>query len=93
MSVLLVTYDLRTPGQDYSGLLSTIKSYAWARLSESSYAIDCYKSAAVIYEELRPHMDSNDNLLVIPLASPWYGYAPRDVIQWLESRLQPVYHQ
>ena len=39
MAVLLVTYDLNKPGKDYNDLLKTIKSYAWARLSESSYAI------------------------------------------------------
>lgn len=39
MSALLITYDLKKPGQDYSDFYKIIKSYSWARLSESSYAI------------------------------------------------------
>lgn len=90
MSVLLITYDLRKPGQDYKGFYQVIKNYAWARLSESSYAIETDKSPETIYNELRHHMDDNDNLMVITLTSPWYGYNGKDVIDWLQKRL-PIY--
>ncbi len=60
MAVLLVTYDLKKPGQDYSDFYKVIKSYGWAKLSESSYAISTDKSPTTIYNELAPHIDKND---------------------------------
>lgn len=87
MSALLVTYDLNTPGQDYTDLLGTIKSYSWARLSESSYAIATDKQPQTIYNELFAHMDNNDQLYVVTLNKPFFGYGPEKVNTWLEDNL------
>jgi hypothetical protein len=87
MSVLLITYDLHRPGQDYPDLLAAIKTYPWIRLSESSYAIQTDKSPSVIYNELRPSTDTNDYILVITLKRPYWGYGLQSVIDWLEARL------
>ena len=87
MAILLVTYDLMKPGQDYSDLLKSIKSYPWAKLSESSYAIDTAKTPKQIYDELRSSIDQNDHLFVITLSRPYYGYGPKDVVAWLDGRL------
>lgn len=41
MAALLITYDLNSPGQKHAKVLEKIKSFeGWARLSESSYAIN-----------------------------------------------------
>jgi len=87
MAILLVTYDLKKPGQDYSDFISTFKKYAWARLSESCYAIDTYKTPNQIYNELKPFMDQNDQVYIITLSNPWDGYGPKDVNDWLHARL------
>lgn len=87
MSVYIVTYDLNTPGKDYSGVLGEIKKHSWARLSESSYAIDTNKTVYQIYDGIKPYLDSNDNLYIITLTKPWTGYGPR-LDQHLKS---PVY--
>jgi hypothetical protein len=87
MSVLLVTYDLNKPGQDYADFLKVVKDYPWARLSESSYAIETTESPTEIYEKLRPHQDENDNLYIIKLTQPFYGWGPERVNQWLSQRL------
>lgn len=91
MSVYLVTYDLNKSGQNYSGLYEEIKKYSWAKLSESSYAIETNKSVETICTELRGCMDSNDTVYVISLTEPWTGYGPKDVNEWLQSRLSKVY--
>jgi hypothetical protein len=57
MAVLLVTYDLKKPGGDYSGLLAKLKSYSWARLSESSYAIQTNDSPQSVFNVLKPFID------------------------------------
>lgn len=87
MAVLLVTYDLNKQGQNYSKYLEVVKSYAWARLSESSYAIETSKSPETIYTELNPYTDANDNFLIITLSQPYFGWHDRDVIDWLSNRL------
>ena len=85
MSVLLVTYDLRKPGQDYSDVHGFIKKHAWARLSESSYAIRTSMSPQQVYDALSKYLDANDTLLVITLTRPYYGQASKAVIDWLDE--------
>jgi len=87
MPALLVTYDLNKPGQDYSDVLKTIKSYAYARLSESSYAIITDKSADTVFEELKKYIDKNDNLLVINLKKSFAGRQSQEVLDWLTKNL------
>ena len=87
MATLLVTYDLNKPGKDYTDLLKKIKSYAWARLSESSYAISSNSDPQTVFNGLKPFLDPNDNLYVITLKKPHAGFGPKDVNDWLESNL------
>ena len=88
MSVLLITYDLKKPGQDYSDFLKTIKGYSWARLSESSYAIDTKETPIAINDKLIPHMDKNDQLYIITLRKTYSGLGPKDVNDWLAQHLE-----
>jgi hypothetical protein len=88
MSILLITYDLNKPGQDYTPLLKLIKQHAsWAKLSESSYAIQTNQTPSAIYQMLAPYVDKNDTLLVITLTSPYYGQASPEVVDWLAKKL------
>ncbi len=87
MAVLLVTYDLKKPGQDYSGFHKVIKSYGYARLSESSYAIATDETPTQVCDKLFPHMDRNDQLYVVTLRKPFWGLGPKDVNDWLTQNL------
>ena len=87
MAVLLVTYDLNTPGKDYNDLLKKIKGYDWARLSESSYAISTSASPQAVFDQLKPYLDRNDYIYIITLKRPYTGYGPQDVNDWLEKYL------
>lgn len=89
MAVLLVTYDFRkeTSDQDREKLRDEIKRYSWARLSESSYAIDTTSAPETIFNILSKFMDANDYLLVITLKRPYAGRNAKEVIDWLEARL------
>ncbi len=76
MAIRLITYDLKKEQAqtfDYDGFYKLIKSHAWARLSESSYAIETNASPADIFNRLKPHIDSNDEVLVMTLTSPFSG--------------------
>jgi hypothetical protein len=87
MAVLLVTYDLNTPGKDYHDLLKKIKSYSWARLSESSYTISTNADPQAVFDQLKRYLDRNDNIYIITLKKPYAGYGPQDVNDWLEKNL------
>lgn len=90
MPVLLVTYDLnkeqgRKP--DYEGIRSVLDAYDWAKLSESSYAVATREDPTTLYSKLKPHLDDNDEIVVITLSRPWYGWHSQEVIRWLDERL------
>ena len=87
MAVLLITYDLNKPGKDYNGLLGAIRSYGYAKLSESSYAIKTEKSAQTIFSYLKQFIDDNDNMYIINLKKPYAGYGPKAVNDWLDKNL------
>jgi hypothetical protein len=87
MAVLLVTYDLNKPGQDYLDVLNVIKSFSWARLSESSYVIATEFTPAAVMDKLRPFLDPSDNIYVITLKRPYAGFGPKAVNEWLEKFL------
>lgn len=87
MSVLLVTYDLSKPGQKYDDFYEVIKKGAYARLSESSYAIVSQESPKAIYEKLAISMDKNDHVYITTLQSPYWGYGPQEVNDWLAKNL------
>lgn len=88
MATLIVTYDLNKETKR-PPLLKTLKeTYPnWARLSESSYAIETGDSPVDVFSNLQEHIDGNDNLYIITLKRPYYGQGPKDVNDWLENNL------
>jgi hypothetical protein len=88
MAVLLITYDLNSPGQNYKPVLDFIKSHdAWARLSESCYAVRTEAGPAAVRDAIRAHMDPSDYVYVITLKQPYSGFGPVKVNEWLDSNL------
>ena len=87
MSVLLVTYNLKKPGQDYLAFHNIIRNYFHIKLSETSYAIYTEQPTSYVYRKLIPSIDKNDRLYIIPLAKPWSGYGPGRNRDWLINYL------
>ena len=87
MAILIVAYDLNKEVVRPK-ITAEIKKRSWAKLSESSYAIDTAESPETVYESLRPMLDDNDNLYVINLRRPYAGFGPQAVIDWLAEKLQ-----
>jgi hypothetical protein len=88
MPLLLVTYDLNKPRQNYSDLIGEIKNYSNVRLSDSSYAIITDKPPSRVCGELKQYIDANDNIFVINLKRPYDGYGSSSVIDWLRKELR-----
>lgn len=86
MSVFIVAYDLNREVVR-PNIVAEIKKKPWARLSESSYAIETSETAGQVFTRLRKFIDQNDNIYVIPLVGPYAGFGPKDVNDWLTSNL------
>jgi hypothetical protein len=87
MPLLLVTYDLTMPKDNYSELYDEIDSYSNIRLSETSYAIITDKSPSKVCGELKQYVDANDKIFIINLKRPFDGYGSELVNDWLKKTL------
>ncbi|MBI4207197.1 MAG: hypothetical protein HY527_19420 [Betaproteobacteria bacterium] len=85
--VLLITYDLKRPGQDYAELYAEIKKAGtWWHHLGSTWIIETTSSPKHWYERLAPHIDGNDNLIIFEITSNYYGWAPQKAWDWLAKR-------
>ena len=87
--VLLVTYDLNKPGQDYSDLYEAIKAISSDYLHQltSVWLLDTNSSPQMVCEKLRPWIDDNDELFVVRITSDYFGYLSQSAINWLKNRI------
>lgn len=84
----LITYDLNIPGQNHQKVLDLIKNtYAWVRLSESSYAIRSDELPETIYRRFAPLLDGNDVFYVIQLNRFYFGQGTDERNNWLQQNL------
>jgi hypothetical protein len=90
MATHLVSYDLRTPGKNYSGLHKFLKSFGnWAKPLESVWLIHSDTSSEQVRNAIRQHIDANDRLFVVNVTNreaAWVNL-PNDVSEWMKSNL------
>ena len=90
MATYLIGYDLNSPGQGYDDLIEAIKNLAngWWHHLDSTWIINHSGSATVIRDALKPHIDSNDELLVVKLSgeAAWAGFSDKGS-KWLKDNL------
>lgn len=90
MAVYMIGYDLNRPGQNYPDLIDALKTYStrWHCL-DSTWLVKTTKSAEQIRDELTPHIDTGDELLVATLTgeSAWHGF-DKNCADWLRNQLQ-----
>jgi hypothetical protein len=79
MATVLIGYDLKKPGQDYSALYEAIKKLGawWHHLDSIWLVVGDSLTASGVRDGLQAHIDSNDELLVIEVtgdARAWTGF-------------------
>ena len=63
--VYLITFDLKTPGKDYTALHETIKNLGeWLRILETSWIVKTSLDAAEISALIRRSIGFNDYFIV-----------------------------
>jgi len=73
-NLFMICYDLNSPGQDYTELITQIKSYGtWWHHLDSTWIIKSKKTAVEIRDHLGKYIDTNDELLVVKFGDAWAG--------------------
>lgn len=88
MAVFMVSYDLKTPGKDYTDLHDALKSCgAWRQYLDSTLLLSTpYKNAKDIFDIIEPHMDINDRVLIVRIAAEASGSLPREAWEWINAQ-------
>lgn len=87
MAALLITYDLNKESKR-PPIVDLIREFpSWARLSESSYAVQTDLSVNEVYKKFDRLTDANDQIYIITLSQPWMGFGPKEVNDWLDENL------
>ena len=90
MSTFLIGYDLNKPEQDYPELINAIETSfgKWWHYLDSTWLIKSDLSATDIRDKLKPHIDSDDELLVVRLSGEgaWAGFSS-EASDWLQENL------
>ena len=85
--VYCISYDLKTPGRDYSSLIEAIKAYGiWWHQTGSVWLIVSQRTTANIRDDLMRFIDPNDKLFVVSLRKDWAakGFNEKEY-NWLKS--------
>lgn len=96
MNTYIVAYDLRSPGQDYSGLNQTLEAYGvnQKKILNTTWLVKSYEAAETIHAKLSQHLDANDRCTVFKLSlDNWWASMPtsngmpnaQQMKFWLES--------
>lgn len=84
----LITYDLKSPGRDYSNLHNQIKNYGeWWHYIDSTWIIKTESTIEEVTNSIRRMMDPNDHLLVIKITKcERNGWLPKSAWDWISAR-------
>ena len=90
MSNILIAYDLNKVGQNYTNLIEKIKTLgAWWHYLDSTWIVVTNQTAVQVRDALKPHIDSNDELLVLDItgdSAAWVGF-DNAASKWLTDNL------
>lgn len=85
MSILLITYDLNKPGQDYTKLFEIIKTAPkWWHYLDSTWLISTQETPSKWFDKLKPSLDENDNIFIVDITKqPRQGWLPKKAWEWI----------
>jgi hypothetical protein len=84
----MISYRLHQPGKNYDELYAAIQglSGTYWHNTTSSWIVASSLSAKKVFEQLEPHVDTNDELSVFELEGSYYGQLNPDDLKWLNSQ-------
>ncbi len=86
--VLLVSYDLKKPGKDYSDLYQTLKkAKKWWHYLDSTWLLVTDLSPKAWLEKIKPAIDENDFVLIIQVTNNYSGWLPKEAWEWIRDNI------
>jgi hypothetical protein len=87
MNILLVTYDLKKPGADYTGLYEVLKTAPnWYHFLDSCWLLSTNETPSQWFEKVRSKIDQNDNIFIVDISrQPRQGWLNKDVWDWINT--------
>lgn len=88
MGYYLISYDLRTPGKDYTNLYASIKQLSphWQHPLESTWLVSSNLTAVEIYNHVYMNIDRNDRILIIRVnENDKQGWMPKTFWDWINT--------
>ena len=90
MAIYVIGYDLHRPGRNYPELFEAIQSLDsnWWHCLDSTWLVGSLLGASQIRDRLKRHIDANDSLIVLEIASNWATAGLADNCnEWLRNRV------
>lgn len=85
--VILISYDLKRPGQMYQGLYTAIQSYGlWWHYLDSVWLIETTQTPEQVFNHLVPYLDGNDTIFITQITQNGWGKLPQEAWNWLRQR-------
>ncbi len=81
-----VSYDLKAPNRDYTGLYESLKAtQRWWHYLESTWILLTDETPDQIWARLQSHVDANDRLVIIEVRDNCQGWLTKDAWDWIHS--------
>lgn len=92
MRALLITYDLKQPGQNYKALHERIKGLGlWWHYLESTWIALTSQSPDQAWNTIQPAFDTSDRCLILDVTGDAYqGWLPQEAWDWIHKNVDPV---
>ncbi|MBA4010765.1 MAG: hypothetical protein C0481_02760 [Phenylobacterium sp.] len=90
MNLFLISYDMRSPGRNYSPVYKLLGQWGAVRLLDSSWLVAIESTSVAVRDSLKALIDSNDGLAVLELKAG-SGWAVTGVqapgLAWLQRHI------
>lgn len=86
--IVLITYDLKQPGRNYTDLYEAIKSLGdWQHPLESTWFVHLPDNSNLdeIVEKLKASADKNDFFFAVEITKRYQGWLPKSFWTWINQ--------
>lgn len=82
----MVSYDFEGPTERYQELFDALPGFpAWWHFLDRTWLIATDLDARGLYQQLRPYIDDEANLLIMEVGNDWAGWLPKKALEWIQE--------
>lgn len=86
--IYLITYNFSASKEEEKNFREAIKRIgAWWNYLDDTWLVESkLNNASIIYEQLKPYIESKGHVIVIKVANDYQGWLPSEAWDWLKSK-------